>query len=581
MQQNPRMPTHLPKDAFVPRSIINENERREFAARRDRLFALCTQPEQRCLHALAEWYASHWHRLLYRPNRFDECVRASYKLRYLWLGGPKPHPLLVAWIHTMAGIGHSINAAESRICAWSQWRCIAPLRSSVQPGDEEVLLGVVDFLRSLPLQVGESWSGGRLEDRLAALTTNCMTSPRVSARRRMDAAMRCIDRQHEPKNYSLPKGTAHLREQCWPLLLELTQEDMQAALHIVDEQKARHGKVSGFSTLDLRDAPQLAYQLARALRPHRSAFAAMLLCKSIHYLSFQHSGLTGEPATVLERLMDESCRLLAEWIAPGVDMADDEVLASIFMLFWHGNPSDLYWATLPARALALARRLPEREANRRLRLSMSAEVAFYGETTDAAAADEAHTLFGEWVTRELDRLQVTEADREHGQFDGFLDGVFTVGDAVCDMSQALEVLDDKRGSMRNRHIAAAPDHRLVHTFEMRLEIFVQRLFSQKPAVALVQLGRIAAHIHHEGLFRRCHALFRKEFVLRAPLFPEDAGRVLKTVIQYCGYSQSDDDMYRKVVCRETFEAMLPLLESISPEAAAHARTGVGWSPGPV
>jgi hypothetical protein len=50
------------------------------------------------------------------------------------------------------------------------------------------------------------------------------------------------------------------------------------------------------------------------------------------------------------------------------------------------------------------------------------------------------------------------------------------------------------------------------------------------------------------------------------------------VIKSCGYSQSDDEIYRKAVCKETFEAMLPLLESISPEAAAHARTGIGWSP---
>jgi hypothetical protein len=388
----------------------------------------------------------------------------------------------------------------------------------------------------------------------------------------MNAAMRCIDRNYEPKNYALPDGTNHLRKQCWPLLLELTQEDMQAALHIVDEQKARHGKASGFSTLDLHEAPELAFQLARVLRPHRSAFAAVLLRESIQYSSFQRSQLTGEPAAVLERVMDASCRLLAEWIAPDVGIPDDEVLQSIHQLLWYGNPADAYWATLPARALELVRRLPERELNRRLRVI--AQVAFYGEATDPAAAKEAHALFDEWVTLELERVQLMEWDRERDRDDLFS----TVGHAVWEMSRSLEVLEDKQGSMRNRHIAAAPDHQLVRTFEMRLEPFVQRLLSQEPAVALHQLGRIAAYIHHEGLFRKYHALFREQFTQRAPLFPEDAGRALKTVIKSCGYSHSDDEIYREAVCKETFEAMLPLLESISPEAAAHARKGVGWSP---
>ncbi len=562
----------LPKQAFIPRSITNENERRQFAEKRDRLFELCTEPEQCCLLALADWYESHWHRLIARPNIFATCVEASFKLRYLWMAGPRPHPLLVARIHSMAVIGRAINAVEKLIGAWSQWRCIAFLRSSVQPGNEDVLLGVVDYLRALPLQVGLPWAKRPLQDRLAALTTSCMFSPRVSAYRRMDAAMRCIDRNYVPKNYSLPDGTNHVRKQCWPLLLELAHEDMQAALHIVDEQKARHGKANGFSTMDLHEAPELAYQLARALWPHRPAFAAVLLRESIQYASFQRSRLSGEAVAVLERVMDASCRLLAEWIAPDVGIADDEVLQSINQLFWYGNPADAYWTSLPARALELVRRLPRRERGRRLRLI--AQVAFYGEATDPASAKEAHALFDEWVKQELESLQLTDWDREKDNDDLFS----TVGHAVWEMSRSLEVLEDKRGSMRNRRIAAAPDHPLVGTFEMRLEHFVQRLLAQESDVALHQLGRIAAYVHHEGLFRKHHALFREQFAQRAPLCPEDAGRALKTVIRSCGYSQSDDEMYRKAVCKETFEAMLPLLESISPEAAAHARTGVGWNP---
>jgi hypothetical protein len=388
----------------------------------------------------------------------------------------------------------------------------------------------------------------------------------------MDAAMRCIDRSHRPENQSLPDGTRHVRKQCWPLLLELTQEDMQAALHIVDEQKSRHGKANGFSTMDLHEAPELASQLARTLRPYRPAFAAMLLRESIQYSSFQRDRLTGEPAAGLQRVIDESCRVLAEWIVPNGGVDDEEVLAVIRQLFQYGNPADAYWTALPARALELISCLPSRERDRRL--NMLALVAFYGETVDPNSAEKARRLFDDWVKLKLENLELEARDRERDRDDLFS----TIGHAIWDLSGSLNVLEDKRGSMRNRRVAAAPVHPLARTFETRLDQLVQRLLAQEPAVALHQLARIAAYVRHEALFRKYQALFQEQFSKRAPLFPEDAGRALKTVIKSNGYSQSDDETYRKSICKETFEAMMPLLESVSPEAAAHARSGVGWSP---
>jgi len=557
----------------MPRSIANENERRQFAERRDQLFALCTEHEQRCLIRLARWYQSHWDRLLRRPNLFASYVDAAFTLRYhSWMVASKPHLLLATWIWTMARLGRGINALENLVCAWSQRRCIAFLRASVGPRNDDVLLGVVDFLRVLPVHVGAPWVQKPFQDRLAALTTACMASPSVSAGRRMDAAMRCIDRSHRPENHSLPDGARHVRKQCWPLLLELAQEDMQAALRIVDQQQSRHGKANGFSTMDLHEAPRLASQLAQTLQPHRPAFATMLLRASIQYASFQRDRLTGEPAAGLERVMDESCRVLADWIASQGRVDDEEVLAVIGQLFQYGNPADAYWAALPGRALEIICRLPTPDQDRKL--TVLALVAFYGDTADPASAEKARRMFDERVQLKLENLELEAWDRQRDSDDLFS----TIGGAVWELSGALEVLEDKQGSMRNRRIKAMPVHPLACIFQARLDQLVQRLLVREPAVALHQLARIAAYVRHEALFRRQHAVLREQFSLRAPLFPEDAGRALNTLIKSGGYSQSDDEMYRKTVCKETFEALLPLLESLSPEAAVHARTGVRWRP---
>lgn len=558
----------------MPRSIASENDRRQFAEQRDQLFALCTAQEQRCLIGLASWYESHRDRL-FRDNPFAGYVQAAFTLRYQsWMLVSKPHPALAAWIRTLGWVGRGISAFDNRIVAWSQQRCISVLRASVTPRDDDVLLGVVDFLRQLPLHVGGPWVQKPLQEQLAALTTACMASSRVSASRRMDAAMRCIDRSYRPENHSLPDASRHVRQQCWPLLLELAQEDMQAALHIVDEQQSRRGKANGFSTMDLHEAPRLASQLALILQPHRPVFAVMLLHESITYTSFQRNRLTGEAAAGLERVMDESCRVLAEWITPERCVDDEEVLAALRQLFQHGNPTDAYWAALPQRALEIICRLPTLEGDRRL--SMLALVAFYCEAADPASAEKAHRLFDEGVRVRFENLQLEAWDRERDSDDLFS----TVGHAVWELSRSLQVLEDKQGSMRNHRIAAAPGHPLARAFEVRLDQLAQRLLAQEPGVALHQLARIAAYVRYEALFRKHQMLLREQISLRAGLFPEDAGRALKTVIQSTGYSAADDELYRKTLCKETFETMLPLLESLSPDAAAHARTGVGWSPRP-
>lgn len=266
-------------------------------------------------------------------------------------------------------------------------------------------------------------------------------------------------------------------------------------------------------------------------------------------------------------MVDASCRLLAEWLAADGGAADDDALPGIWVLLRYGNPADPYWAHLPARALPLVRRMPEYPFDRRL--SWLADIALYAGGIDTTVADEAHALFGESLQLALESAQFTDWD-----WDGNRDDLFcVVSHPVSALSESLKVLEATPLSLRNRHVAAAPDHRLVRTFAMGLETFVRRLTATEPACALHQLGRIAASIRHEDLFRRCHVLFREQFVRLAPLFSEDAGCALKAIIKKaCTDETAEEGGCRKKVCEETFDALLPLLESIAPEAAKHART---------
>ena len=132
--------------------------------------------------------------------------------------------------------------------------------------------------------------------------------------------------------------------------------------------------------------------------------------------------------------------------------------------------------------------------------------------------------------------------------------------------------------MRNRHIAASPSHPLLHLVETQLQVFLARLLKVEPACALSNLVLLTLALSNETLIRKHHRMLQEEFKALAGDYPADAGHALKKLIQHCGYSQMDDEMYRKELCKESFNVLLPLLESISSADAAVARTGIGWSP---
>ncbi len=100
----------------------------------------------------------------------------------------------------------------------------------------------------------------------------------------------------------------------------------------------------------------------------------------------------------------------------------------------------------------------------------------------------------------------------------------------------------------------------------------------QPANVLADHMSLTLGVRTETLYRRLIDQFRTEFALRVESFAADAGIALKNLIQYTGFSQTDHEMYRKQVCQDVFDALIPRLDDVSPADAAIARSGIGWNP---
>lgn len=549
----------LPKTAFLPGHQLNENDRRSLMERRDKLFLLCTPAEQQCLIELAHWYESHRLEISGEPNIVKQSFLAVFYHRHFPWANQKPG-LIVRLLAKLSGAVYKVER-------WSSQRFqsdfITRMHSVVREGDEDVLLGVINFFRTLPLDVG--FVGQRaLENKLDAMTSRCVASPRVSASRRFDALQRSVQCTYGPTGLQRGPSEPNLRKQAWPLLLEIARENMAAAVRLIDEHwdqtPARPPEI--LMSLHLHETPELAYQLAVTLKPHRPGFAVDMLRESILYSSFQLKRLDPPAAIAMEKVMDASCWLLADWTF-NTSLADTKSsLRAMDSLFRYGDPKEGYWQKIPRECLAVIKSLEPAAQDKHLHLL--AQVAFYGDSISPPAA-EAHELFKTSVSRRTREVQ----GRDWG---------WDLEMVIRDVSHSLSILEDKVMSFRNRRIAASPDHPLLHTVDAQLQGFLERLLTNDPSVALSRIVSLTLSLSNQTLIRKHHRILRDEFEARAGDFPADAGLALKQLIKYCGYSQVDDEMYRKDLCRESFNALLPVLEGISPTDAALARTGIGWSP---
>lgn len=543
----------LPKQAFLPRRNLSEQERRSFIERRDKIYSQCTLAEQQCLLKLALFYDSYRHELLGlgQPNIFSQSSVAVIFHRHLpWANPTKPN----IGIRGLAQVSNLINKVERWHAQRSQAAFVKYLASLVDKGSEDVLLGVIQFCLGLPLEVGNFYGQRQFEDQLKTIASKCIDCNGVSALRRFDAAHRCIQWQPQWQCVS------ELRDQMWHLLLEVAHEDMASALELIDEHWNQNRPPQILMSLCLHETPELAYQLAIKFKPHRRDFAADMLCKSIFDASWQLKKVDEASATLLEKVMGASCRLLADWSFESPRMDSNTLLQSMDHLFRFGNPGDDYWEKLPRECLTVIKELAPAEQEKRIQLI--AQIVFY-ESNPSPLVDETHALFQACAARRLSRIQEWEWSGS--------------GD-VSDVCRSLSILEDKALSFRNRHVAACPNHFLLVTVEKQLEFLLERLISEEPSNALNHIVSLALALSNENLIRKFHRVLREEFKARARDFPADAGGALKSLIQYCGYSQSDDEMYRKELCEESFQVLLPVLEGISPNDAAIARTGIGWSP---
>jgi hypothetical protein len=549
----------LPKPSFLPNRKLSEQERRTFIERRDKLFLLCTPAEQQWLIKFACWYESQRFDVLGETNVFKQSFLAVLYHRHFPWANSKPN-LAIRILAMFSAVIYKVERWQGNRF---QSNVINYMHSAVDKGNEDVLLSVLNFFRVLPLDVG--FEGQRaFENTLNAMINECIESDHVSALRRFNAVQRCVQWSYGPTGLQGGASAADLRKLAWPLLLKIANENIEAAVSLIDEhwnqKKTRPPEI--LMSLHLHETPELAYRLAVKLKPHRPEFASDMLRQSIFYASFQLKRLDQPPTIAIEKVMDASCQLLADWTFDNSTTSAQCCLLSADHLFRFGDPSESYWQRISPECLAMIKALEPAEQDKQLRLL--AQVVFYGDSASPLVI-EAHELFEKCVSR-----RIGQAQGRNWEWDLQM--------AISDVCKSLSILEDKVLSFRNRRIAANPTHPLLSTVDKQLQDFLERFLSNEPSTALSRVVSFTLELANQTLIRKHHRFLRDQFEAKARLFPVDAGRALKQLIQYCGYSQLDDEMYRKDLCRDSFNALLPILQGISPTDAAVAATGIGWSP---
>ena len=158
------------------------------------------------------------------------------------------------------------------------------------------------------------------------------------------------------------------------------------------------------------------------------------------------------------------------------------------------------------------------------------------------------------------------------------DSVWQLKEAAVDATKAIKLLEGGILAGRNRFVAAQPNHPLMQMVAVYLDETKEKMRVLQPSTVLADQMSLTLGVGVETLYRRLMEQFRCEFALQVEFSPADAGLALKNLIQYKSFSQSDEHMYRKQVCQDVFDALIPRLEEVSSADASVARSGIGWSP---
>lgn len=554
--------TPLTPQAFLPHQELGNERRAELIRRREELFAHCTEAERQRLAPLTQAYAGLDPRLLARPNILSACAALVHHHRILpWMHRERPRLA----VRLLARLGEGLHRMEAWRARGMEARLHGLLRAAVRADPADEVFVSLWLLRVLPLPALATHPS-EFERSLGALAADCLIDARVPVARRFAALQRC---KLWPSARAETDAANELDLQIWRLLYQFAEEDGDAASAVLDAHWQVPGAPNLLNIYVLNRDPQLAYRLAMAFQSRRPGFAVSMLCRSIWDSFYLAGRLASEESTSLRQIMDASCQRLADWTLDGTALLPEAALEALDHLFRFGDPAQPYWARLVPHCMALLRTLPAEAQARRLR--WLAALCVYGEPATPVVT-EALCLLQTLVDRRLDALQAAPPYDSQYWFSDAETAVREVSGAC------LDLLETKQMSGRNVRVAAPVEHALLPWLRARLQALQQRLILALPEHELSTRVDLLFGLSHQTLIREHHQQLREAFEACALRAPVDVGLALRRVIRYCGYSQSDDEMYRRELCQQSFDMLIPTLERISTADAAVARSGIGWSP---
>ncbi len=561
--------TSLPEDAFLPPNLKDSPERFGWMTRRNSLFAQATDAEKKVLLDLAEWHSRQRFELVRTPNVFTKataiCVQHWFYAEKLFMApkaNPVPKPGVA--VYAFAQLGKFLHWGDKHLKAWQRKRFLERLAQQVSvQRDGDVMLGLAYFLCVLRVDIASFGTEG-LSKRLSSLAKTSLENSATPAMRLLDRLVPLIlleesmERQHQ-LDTRFPK----LKEHVWHLLLRAVKDDPTWVQVFIDEHWKRESKWSGMlSVWPLHGQSDLAYRLALTTRVDRPEFAADMLLEAIQDAGWKVTKDRNAAPESLVCLLDAACDHLWSWLQEPLSagIANDDIQDRLGALFRYGNPGRPYWSELPACALKVIESISVDEQARVLSSGLLAMAIFYSDQ-DQQTATCGTALF--------------RACLQHRSLTA--SSVRQLSEAAVDATKAISVMEGGILSGRNRYVTARPEHSLMQVVADYLDESKDKMRTLQPATVLVDQMDLALGVRVETLFCRLMEQFRNEFEQRVKSFPVDAGLALKRLIQYKGYSQTDDDLYRKQVCQDLFDALVPSLDAVSADDAAVARSGIGWS----
>lgn len=552
----------LDSEAFASRVPVGSAERESFLQRRDQLLADARPDELARLKQLAHWLSQARIHLFPKPNLLTQCAEYQTRARLMpWLNIPEP----ALWVKVLSKGAHAVYALERLLEQFQEARFLRLVSRVLRGADEEAVFFTYFALSALPVEIA-AYGSEPLQEVLGRRAEEVLSRKPSDPFRLFSAVRRSLRIVHQAGVRVDPgRWFPDLSHSAWALLLEAATTDVHAACVLVDDNWKQREWSPVLSTLSLHGQPETAYRLAVAMRSHRPLFATELLRDAIQYAMWRLEKTDVQAAARSHnRVVSGSCRLLWGWLNDGVESDPLDRMLSLDRLLQYGDPNEPYWTELLSMAMETLRSLPPLECLKVLPLGLLARVAFYSGHGSPLACEGL----------ELFRRCLTHSE-------GTPRSVHQIAQIVRDVTGAISVVEGTaRLHGRNRWVPSDPKHPLIQVVADYLEVATSSILKHGAASALDGLTELMLATRSEILFRRMGERFRTEFALRVEASPTDAGLALQSLIQYKGYSQTDENMYRKVVCQDLFDVLLPSLDAVSAEDAAVARSGIGWSPRP-